>query len=58
MVAAEENGIDATGCIDGTHRLFADQPVGLSVVGYDWGNSYGYLGGVGVRAINPIVVVI
>ena len=40
-----------------SHRLFSSQSVGLLVVGYDFANSYGYLGGVGVRAINPIIVV-
>ena len=48
---------DVGSCVDGTHRLEADRPVGLSVVGEDRYNSYGYLGGVGVRTINPIVVV-
>ena len=48
---------EGSGCVDGTHRLFSSQPVGLLVVGYDFANSYGYLGGVGVRPINPIIVV-
>lgn len=48
---------DGSGCVDGTHRLTSSQPVGLLVVGYDMANSYGYLGGVGVRAINPVPMV-
>ena len=53
----EENGVDVANCVDGTQHLVADKPVGLSVVGWDFGTSYGYLGGVGVRTINPIIVV-
>ncbi|MDF1563588.1 MAG: IgGFc-binding protein [Deltaproteobacteria bacterium] len=36
---------------DGTHRLQADQPVGLSVYGFDWSVSYGYPGGLDLRSI-------
>ena len=39
--------------LDGYHYLSADAPVGLSVVGVDYAQSYGYLGGVGVKYINP-----
>jgi hypothetical protein len=42
-------------CEDGAHWLEAAEPVGLSVVGEDFANSYGYLGGVGVRSINPVL---
>ena len=49
-------GTDVGTCVDGTHTLLADEPVGLSVVGEDFANSYGYLGGVGVRSINPIII--
>ncbi len=48
---------NTTGCLDGAHVLVADDQVGLSVVGTADANSYGYLGGVGVRAINPVPVV-
>jgi hypothetical protein len=44
---------DSTGCEDGYHYLNADAPVGLSVVGVAYAQSYGYLGGVGVKYINP-----
>jgi hypothetical protein len=47
----------STGCEDGAHLLTATDPVGLSVVGTAPANSYGYLGGVGVRAINPDPVI-
>jgi hypothetical protein len=42
-----------TGCEDGVHVISADEPVGLSVAGTSTCNSYGYLGGVGLRPINP-----
>jgi hypothetical protein len=45
-----------TGCVDGAHVLTASDPVGLSVIGTAQTISYGYLGGVGVRRINPVVV--
>ncbi len=45
-------------CVDGVHRLQADMPVGVFVVGEDSYNSYGYLGGVGVRPINLIISVV
>ncbi|HUT79069.1 MAG TPA: IgGFc-binding protein, partial [Polyangia bacterium] len=48
---------NTTGCLDGAHVLIADDQVGLSVVGTADANSYGYLAGVGVRAINPVPVV-
>jgi len=44
---------NSTGCVDGYHYLSADAPVGLSVVGIDYAQSYGYLGGVGVKYLNP-----
>jgi hypothetical protein len=56
--ALDYSGTDAAGCVDGPQLLVSDKPVGLSVIGFDSRNSYGYLGGVGVRAINPIVIVV
>jgi hypothetical protein len=44
-----------TGCEDGPHLLTASEPVGLSVVGTDFADSYGYLGGIGVKPINPVI---
>jgi len=44
-------------CEDGVHLISADEPIGLSVVGTFNYNSYGYLGGVGVRPINPDPVI-
>jgi hypothetical protein len=44
-----------TGCVDGVHLLTASAPVGLSVVGTAKDNSYGYLGGIGLKPINPVV---
>ncbi|MCK9460845.1 MAG: IgGFc-binding protein [Proteobacteria bacterium] len=44
-----------TGCTDGAHLLTASAPVGLSVVGTARNNSYSYLGGVGVKPINPTI---
>jgi hypothetical protein len=44
-------------CSDGVHRLTASAPVGLTVVGMHGANSYGYLGGIGVRFINPHPVI-
>jgi hypothetical protein len=41
------------GCVDGAHSITSAQPFGLSVVGSAYCQSYGYLGGVGVRSINP-----
>jgi hypothetical protein len=41
---------------DGTHKLTANQPVGLSVYGFDWSVSYGYPGGLDLKSlvvINP-----
>lgn len=52
-----DNPQDSTGCADGAHLLTATAGVGLSVVGNANANSYGYLGGVGVWAINPQPVV-
>jgi hypothetical protein len=52
------DGEDVGACVDGTHWLVANMPVGLSVVGEDEFISYGYLGGVGVRPINPVIPVI
>lgn len=48
---------DSTGCSDGARLLTASAPVGLSVVGTSPFVSYGYLGGVGVRSINPYPVI-
>jgi hypothetical protein len=50
-----DNMDDTTGCEDGTHLLTASEPVGLSVVGVARANAYGYLGGVGVMPINPVI---
>lgn len=52
-----DNPENTTGCLDGAHTLEASAPVGLSVVGTDYCQSYGYLGGVGVRSINPNPVI-
>lgn len=52
-----DNPGNTTGCADGAHLLTATEPVGLSVVGTSSANSYGYLGGVGVRAINPTPII-
>ena len=49
--------MNTTGCEDGAHLLYASDVVGLSVVGTADANSYGYLGGVGVRAINPVPII-
>jgi len=51
-----DNPLGVPGCTDGAHRIESEEPFGLSVVGEDFANSYGYLGGVGVRAINPIII--
>lgn len=48
-----DNPENSTGCLDGTHLLTSADPVGLSVVGVAPANSYGYLGGIGVKSINP-----
>ena len=50
-----DNPLNDTGCVDGTHLLTASAPVGLSVVGTAYANSYGYMGGVGLEPINPFV---
>jgi hypothetical protein len=52
-----DNPGNTTGCLDGAHVLTAAGQVGLSVVGTSSANSYGYLGGVGVRSINPDPVI-
>jgi len=52
-----DNPTDSTGCLDGAHEITGDNPFGLSVAGTASANSYGYLGGVGVRAINPHPVI-
>jgi hypothetical protein len=52
-----DNPENTTGCLDGAHTLQADAPVGLLVIGTDTAQSYGYLGGVGVRSINPEPVI-
>ncbi len=52
-----DNPENSTGCLDGAHVLTASAQVGLSVVGSSHANSYGYLGGVGVRSINPAPVI-
>jgi len=44
-------------CTDGAHYIASDEPFGLSVVGTASYQSYGYLGGVGVRSINPNPVI-
>jgi hypothetical protein len=51
-----DNPVGVPGCTDGAHWITSEEPFGLSVVGEDFANSYGYLGGVGVRAINPVIV--
>ncbi len=52
-----DNPENSTGCLDGAHVLSATDQVGLSVVGSAHANSYGYLGGVGVRSINPAPII-
>jgi len=52
-----DDPMNTTGCEDGAHLLYASDVVGLSVVGTADANSYGYLGGVGVRAINPVPII-
>jgi hypothetical protein len=52
-----DNPENSTGCLDGAHVLTATDQVGLSVAGSSSANSYGYLGGVGVRAINPAPII-
>ena len=52
-----DNPANSTGCLDGAHVLTATDPVGLSVAGSSEANSYGYLGGVGVRSINPAPII-
>ncbi len=52
-----DNPENSTGCLDGVHVLTATAQVGLSVVGSAHANSYGYLGGVGVRSINPAPII-
>jgi hypothetical protein len=49
---------DTTGCEDGVQRLTADGQVGLIVVGTARYQSYGYLGGIGLRSINPDPVIV
>jgi len=39
---------------DGIHALDGDEPFGVVVVGYDFANSYAYLGGAGTVRINPV----
>jgi hypothetical protein len=46
---------DVGSCTDGVQVLHANQSVGLAVIGYTHNGSYGYLGGVGVFRINPII---
>jgi hypothetical protein len=48
---------NSTGCLDGAHAISSTEPFGLSVVGTASYQSYGYLGGVGVRSINPKPVI-
>jgi hypothetical protein len=48
---------NTTGCLDGAHAISSTEPFGLSVVGTASYQSYGYLGGVGVRSINPKPVI-
>jgi hypothetical protein len=45
-------GIGESGCGPGSHLLTADQPVGLTVIGYAEYNSYGYPGGFCLAPIN------
>ncbi|MCA9618471.1 MAG: IgGFc-binding protein, partial [Myxococcales bacterium] len=39
---------------DGVHAIASPVPLGVTVVGYDWADSYGYPGGLAQRPINPI----
>lgn len=38
---------------DGSHRIEADVPIGITVVGYDDAVSFGFPGGVGLKVIAP-----
>jgi hypothetical protein len=38
---------------DGVHQLAGSMPFGVTVVGYDWFDSYGYPGGLDMQIINP-----
>jgi hypothetical protein len=40
-------------CTDGAHAIYSEEPFGLAVTGISSAQSYGYLGGVGLRPINP-----
>jgi hypothetical protein len=48
---------NSNSCVDGAHFISAAETFGLSVVGTASYQSYGYLGGVGVRSINPSPVI-
>jgi hypothetical protein len=44
---------------DGKHKLVADVPVGLQVMGYGWATSYYYPGGLNLEMISdpPIIII-
>jgi hypothetical protein len=48
---------DSNECEDGPHAIYSETPFGLSVSGIKNSGSYGYLGGVGVREINPAPII-
>lgn len=43
---------------DGIHNLSCDLPFGIIIYGYGWANSYGYIGGMGMKPFdsNPPVI--
>lgn len=47
---------DATGCRNGVHQAHSRVPFGLTVWGTDQYTSYGWPAGMGVRALNGVVV--
>ncbi len=52
-----DDPLDSNTCVDGAHSISSNEPFGLSVVGTGDHQSYGYPGGIGVRAINPDPVI-
>lgn len=50
-----DDPLDDTGCVDGAHLLTASEPIGLTVVGTAESDAYGYLGGIGLKLINPVI---
>ncbi|MCK9522551.1 MAG: IgGFc-binding protein [Proteobacteria bacterium] len=42
---------------DGMHKLEANQPVGLQVMGYGWATSYYYPGGLNLKLISKTIII-